>query len=217
MIYIHLIDFINANAQSEIMNYDNKRVAGLLFIVAAVQYVLAIVVSEAVYPGYSVGQQWMSDLGDWSKAGNYAAIFNISAILYGLFIIAGAYYTQRVVKNRLFTFLLAMCGIGSVFSGVVALNVSYLVHGFFGLFTFVFGAASAVMSYRFEKKPLSYVSVVLGAVAFSAIVFTALGQRGIGSYLGLGLGSMELLIIYPLLLCLFGYGAYLIGDSSETP
>ena len=198
------------------MNWDNKRIAGLLFAIGVVQFVIAVVVSEAIYPGYSLGQQWMSDLGDWSKAGNYAAIFNTSAILYGLFIIAGAYYTQRVVKNRLFTSLLAICGIGSILGGVVALNISFLVHGFFGLVTFVFGAASAVMLYRFEKKPLSYVSVILGAVAFLAIVFTALGERGFGSYLGLGLGSMERLIIYPLLLCLLGYGAYLIGDSSET-
>ena len=73
------------------------------------------------------------------------------------------------------------------------------------------------MLYRYEKKPLSYISVILGAVAFLAIIFTTLGQRGFGSYLGLGLGGMERLIIYPLLLCLLGYGVYLMGDSSETP
>lgn len=198
------------------MNYDNKRIAGLLFVVGVVQLVLAVVISEAIYPEYSVGQQWMSDLGDWSLAGNSAAIFSASAILYGLFVIGGAYFVYRVFENRLFSSLLAISGVGSVFGGMVALNISFLVHGFFGLVTFVFGAASAVMSYRFEKKPLSYVSVILGAVAFSAIVFTALGQRGFGSYLGLGLGSMERLIIYPLLLCLLCFGAYLIGDSSDT-
>ena len=199
------------------MNWYNKRIAGLLFVIGVVQFVIVLVISEAIYPGYSLGQQWMSDLGDWSKAGNCAAIYNTSAILYGSFIIAGAYYTQRVVKSRFFTALLAICGVGSVLSGIIALNVSTLVHGSFGLVTFVFGASSAVMLYRFEKKPLSYVSVVLGVVAFIATIFTALGQRGFGSYLGLGLGGMERLIIYPLLLCLLGYGAYLLGDSSETP
>ena len=73
------------------MDYDNKRVAGLLFIVATVQFVLAIVLSEAVYSGYSVGQQMVSELGDWSLAGNNAAILNASMLLYGSLVIAGAY------------------------------------------------------------------------------------------------------------------------------
>ena len=128
------------------MNYDDKRIAGLLFFVGAVQYVLAVVISEAVYAGYSVGQQYLSDLGDWSVAGNYAAIFNASAILWGISLIAGAYFIQRVFKNRLFTSLLVMTGVGSVSAGVVAINISFSVHGILGLIAFVSAAASAIMS-----------------------------------------------------------------------
>ena len=91
------------------MDYDNKRVVGLLFVVAVVQYILVVVISEAVYSGYSV-QQYLSDLGDWSVAGNNAAIFNGSAVLWGIFLIAGAYYIQQIFKNRLFTSLLAISG-----------------------------------------------------------------------------------------------------------
>ena len=136
------------------MNYDNKRTAGLLFVVGAVQFVLAVVISEAIYSGYSVGQQYLSDLGDWSLAGNYAAIFDVSVILYGLFIIAGAYFFQRVFKNRLFTSLLVITGVGSVSAGVVAINMSFSVHGILGLIAFVSAAASAIMSYKFGKAPL---------------------------------------------------------------
>jgi hypothetical membrane protein len=198
------------------MNYDNKRIAGLLFFVGAVQYALAVVISESIYLGYSVGQQYLSDLGDWSKAGNYAAIFNASAILYGLFVIAGAYFIQRGFKNRLFTSLLVIGGVGSVVCGVVALNISFPVHSVFGLVAFVFGAASAIMSYKFEKSPLSHVSVILGSVTLLAIVLFLLGQGNSGFYLGLGLGGMERFIVYPILLWLLGFGAHLIGDSSDT-
>jgi hypothetical membrane protein len=198
------------------VNYDNKRIMGLLFFVGAVQYVLAVVISEAVYSGYSVGQQYLSDLGDWSIAGNYAAIFNASAILFGIFGIAGAYFIQRVFKNRLFTSLFVMTSVGSVGSAVVAINISYPVHSIFGLVAFVFGAASAIMSYKFVKSPLSYIFVILGAVILSAIILFMLGQGSSGFYLGLGVGGMERFIVYPLVLGMVGFGGYLIGDSSDT-
>jgi hypothetical membrane protein len=198
------------------MNFSDKRIAGLLFFVGAVQYVLAVVISEAVYSGYSVGQQYLSDLGDWSVAGNYAAIFNSSAILFGIFGIAGAYLIQRIFKNRLFTSLMVMTGVGSVGSAVVALNISYPVHSIFGLVAFVFGAAAAIMIYKFVKSPLSYISVILGAVILSAIVLFMLGQGSSSFYLGLGVGGMERFIVYPLLLVTLGFGAYLIGDSNDT-
>jgi hypothetical membrane protein len=197
------------------MDYDNKRIAGLLFVVAVVQYVLVIVISEAVYSGYSVGQQMVSELGDWSLAGNNAAIFNASIILYGLLVIAGAYYIQRVFKNRLFASLLAINGIGSLVAGVVALNISFEVHSMFGLIAFVTMVSAAIMSYKFVKSPLSYISIILGAVTLSAIVLFMLGQGNSDFYLGLGLGGMERFIIYPMALWLLGVGAYLIGDSSD--
>jgi hypothetical membrane protein len=198
------------------MNYDNKRIAGLLIFVGTVQFVLAVVISEAVYSGYSVGQQQMSDLGDWSLAGNYAAIFNVSIILLGMFIIAGAYFIQRGFKNRLFPSLLVISGIGWVGIGVFALNTSLPVHLLSAQFAMAFGLASVFMSYKFEKSPLSYVSVILGAVTLLAIVLSMSGQINSGFYLGLGLGGMQRFMIYPGLLWMLGFGAYLIGDSSDT-
>jgi len=196
------------------MDYDNNRIAGLLFIVAVVQYILVVVISESIYSGYSV-QQYLSDLGDWSVAGNNAAIFNGSALLWGTFLIAGAYFIQQIFKNRLFTSLLAVSGVGAVVSAVVSLNISFEVHGMFGLVAFLFGAASAIMSYKFVKAPLSYISVVLGAVILLATVLFMLGQGDSAFYLGLGVGGIERFVVYPYLLWMLGFGAYLIGDSSN--
>jgi hypothetical membrane protein len=128
------------------MNYDNKRIAGLLIFVGAVQFVLAVIISEAVYSGYSVGQQQMSDLGDWNLAGNYAAIWNASVILAGLFVIAGAYFIQRGFKNRLFTSLLAIGGISWIGVGVVSLNISTSAHPFcLGCYGFLVGFGHYVL------------------------------------------------------------------------
>jgi hypothetical membrane protein len=198
------------------MNYNNKRIAGLLFFVGVVQFVLAVVISEAIYSGYSVGQQYMSDLGDWSLAGNSAAIWDASAILLGVFIIAGAYFIQRGFKNRLFTSLLVISGVGTVAIGVVAENISFPMHSVFALIAMVFGLASVILSYKFEKSPLSYVSVILGAVTLLATALSLSGHTSSGFYLGLGLGGMERFIAYSLLLWMLGFGAYLIGESSDS-
>ena len=194
---------------------DNKRVVGLLLVVAVVQYVLAVVISEAVYSGYSVGQQMLSELGDWSLAGNNAAIFNGSALLWGILLVAGAYFIHQVFKNRLFSSLLTISGVGAVVSAVVSMNISFEVHGMFGMVAFVFGAAAAIMSYRFLKSPLCLVSIILGAVTLLATVLFMLGQGDSAFYLGLGVGGVERFVVLPLLLWMLGFGAYLIGDSSD--
>jgi hypothetical protein len=127
----------------------------------------------------------------------------------------GAYYIQRAFKDRLFTSLLVISGVCAVLAGAVALNISSLVHGIFGLVVFVFGAVSAILSSKFVKSPLSCAPVVLGAVSLLATALLILGQRSSDFYLGLGAGGMERFIIYPLILWLLGFGAYLIGDSSD--
>jgi hypothetical membrane protein len=175
-----------ALVQRPIMNYDNKRIAGLLFFVGAVQFILAVIICEAVYSGYSVGQQFVSDLGDWSKAGNYAAIFNASIISAGLIGIASVYFIRRAFKNRLFTSLLVISDIGNVCVGVVAENISLPVHGISGLVSLIFGLAAMIMSYKFVKSPLSYAPVILGGVTLLAFVL-----QSSGFYLGLGLGGIE--------------------------
>ena len=109
------------------MNYNDKRIAGLLILVGVVQQFFASIISQAMYPGFNASQQYMSDLGDWSLAGNNAAIFNASEILLGVFFIAGAYFIQRGFKNRLFPSLLAISGVGSVGVGVFAENISFPV------------------------------------------------------------------------------------------
>ena len=193
------------------MNYDDKRIAGLLGFVAVVQIILAIVICEAVYSGYSIGQQYISDLGNWSLAGNYAAIFNVSIIFAGALGFASAYFIQQAFKNRLFTSLLMINTFCNVLIGVFAEDISMPMHGISALIGLIFGLGATFMSSKFVRSPLSYVPIILGGVIIVAVVL-----QGSGHYLGLGLGGIERLEIYPTLLWGLGFDAYLIGESSNT-
>lgn len=197
------------------MNYDNKKIAGFLIFVAAAQIILSVIISEAIYSGYSVGQQPISDLGDWTKAGNSAAIFDVSLILVGMLAVISAYFIQRTYKNRLFSSLFVIIGVCSTGVGIVAEDIYFPLHGLFAGIFFIALPAAAFTSYKFQKPPLSHISAILGAVMFLAFVLSILGQGSSGFYLGLGIGGMERFIIYPGFLWMLGFGAYLIGDSSE--
>ena len=200
-----------------IMNWDNRKIAGLLLFVGVAQFILTKIVLETIYPGYLVGQQAISDLGNWGLAGNFAAVFSASAILLGVFIMAGAYFNGHGSKNRCFTALLAIAGVGNAVVGVVAENVIPSVHSIFALIMFASWAVAALLSYKFVKSPFSYVSVTLGAVSLLMLILSLLGQRVSSSFtLGLGMGGMERLVVYPLWLWTLGFGAYLIGESSDT-
>jgi hypothetical membrane protein len=209
-------NLIGAHDQHETMGFDNEKMAGGLIFVGAVQFVFALVISEAIYSGYSVGQQYIADLGNWNLAGNSAAIFNLSAILLGILNTSATYFIHRAFKNRLFTSLLAISSVGVIALGIVAVNISMPVHTILALVTFGFAAASAIMSYKFLRTPLSYISVILGVMTLSAIILLILGRGNSDFYLGLSSFGMERFIVYPILLWLLGFGPYLIGDSSDT-
>ena len=193
------------------MNYNNKKIAGLLGFVATVQFVLAVVICEALYSGYNVGQQFISDLGNWSLAGNYAAIFNASIILAGILGIASVYFIQKAFKNRLFTSLLMISTFCYILIGVFTEDISMPMHGISALIGLILGLGATFMTYKFVKSPLSYAPIILGGMIIVAVVLQASGN-----YLGLGLGGIERLEIYPSLLWGLVFDAYLIGEASNT-
>ena len=195
-----------------VMDFNKGKIAGLLLFVGVVQVVLFQVVCETVYSGYSVGQQAISDLGNWDLAGNFAAVFNISAVLFGLFIIAGAYFVWQELRNRLFVSLLALAGVCNIGVGVVAEDISPSTHGLIYLIMSVSWVVAAILSGKFEKSPFSYVSIGLGAVSLVMFIFSLLGKYVSSSFVfGFGSGGIERLSVYPLWLWTLGFGAYLMG------
>jgi hypothetical membrane protein len=188
------------------MDYDYGRVAGAVLFIGAVQFLIMLIVSDALYPGYSVANNYISDLG----VGPSALIFNSSVFLLGVTIVAGAYLIRRAFNSKIFVVLFILAGVGAMGVGVFP-ETAGSIHSVVSFITFFFGGLSAIASYRLQKSPLSYFAVSLGVMTLVAL---ALFISGI--YLGLGNGGMERMIAYPALLWAVGFSGHLLAYTKET-
>jgi hypothetical membrane protein len=166
---------------------------------------MAMVIAASLYPGYSISENYISDLG----VGTTALLFNSSVFLLGATMVAAAYYVQRAFGSKLLFILLTLTGIGAMGVGLFPENFE-VIHFVASLITFLFGGLTTIMSYKLQKAPLSYFSVTLGAISLAALVLF-----GSGTYLGLGKGGMERMIAYPALLWGVGFSTSLMNHGKE--
>ena len=185
------------------MMYTSRTRAGILIFIGTAWFLIGIIVSEALYPGYKVTQM-ISDLG----VGSTAPIFNSAIFGFGLLLIAAAYllHTRRI--NRGFLFLLALTGVGAAGVGIFPETV-VIPHAISAITVFICGGLCAIFAYRIFTGPWSWISPVLGIITLVATVL--LGAK---CYLGLGAGGMERMIAYPLILWAIGTGAFLMAPES---
>jgi hypothetical membrane protein len=198
------------------MPLSNSKIAGILLAVGGIQFAVAMIIAEAVYPGYSISANYISDLGVWSKPSGI--IFNPSIMLFGLTVLASSYFVNRQFGNRGITILLALSGIGPLGVGLFPEN-TFIVngipffHSIFALIAFIAGGLVAIAFYKITEAPFKYLTVILGVAGLTAMVlFFATRDYG---YLGLGVGGMERMIVYPTLLGIIAFGGYLLGMTDE--
>ncbi|TLY13612.1 MAG: DUF998 domain-containing protein [Thaumarchaeota archaeon] len=138
--------FYPVTPEPPLLNYPSGReakVAGAALFAGVVQFALAMLLAEFLYPGYSVSGNAISDLGATCTKGVCHAvqpsstIFNLSIILAGILVLVSGYYLRRAVRAN----------------AIVA-------------FTLVAGAAA----YKVERSPLSYFSVLLGIFSLVATI-----------------------------------------------
>jgi hypothetical membrane protein len=191
------------------MDYSDGKVAGALFFIAVTQFVVGLIVSEALYSGYSISDNYISDLG----VGPSSMIFNSSVFLMGLLLIIGAYFLYRAFNFELLTVLLVLTAIGAMGVGIFTEDFG-TIHGIVSLITFVSSGLSAIFSvicsyvhkFNLVKMPFSIISVILGLITLGALALFMAGMD-----LGLGVGGMERMIVYPVLMWGVGFGGYLIA------
>jgi len=179
---------------------ENRSLLGALLFVGVAQFILVIAITEALYPGYSVATNVISDLG----VGQTALLFNASVAVLGVCVFIGSLVGQRTLGTGL-TITLAVTGACAVGVGVFP-ETTGAPHLVFAIAAFVFAAVSAIISYRVLRPPLSHFSVGLGIIALVAIVLLVTGH-----YLGIGKGGMERMIAYSILVWALGFGGALIG------
>lgn len=190
------------------------KVAGTLLFAGGVQWLLTIILAEGLHPDYNSGVHYVSSLG----VGATSLFYNTSLFLLGTTVVAGAFVIQRAFGSRYFFVLLTITGLATVGVGLFPEDVRPM-HGIVTPIALLFGGLSAIASYRLQKPPFSYISVLLGALSLmlSVLFFPYLGlpRESLTTYLGLGKGTMERLVIYPILLWIIGFGSHLIGSSNS--
>ncbi len=212
--------FISQTAPPHHVAYKERAGAGALFLVAAAQFVFGLVIAEALYPGYSLSANYVSDLG----VGPSSAIFNASVFILGALILAGVFLLRKSRRLRTVSILLLLMALGSMGVGVFTKD-STLVHGAVSSATFFFSALSAVASIRVLDMPFSLISGALGITSLGALALFSIGMVESGSitgteaidsayYLGLGPGGMERMIVYPGLVWLAAFGGHLLRNEN---
>ncbi len=173
----------------------------LIFIGAAALF-SGIIISEARYPGYRVAQA-ISDLG----VGPTAWLFNSTIFIFGIFLIISAYLLLNTGTNRYFTVLLGLAGVGATLVGLIP-ETQGVPHVIAAVMVFVSGGLCAIAGYSVFRGPFSLFSPVFGSIVLIAAILLALKL-----YLSLGMGGMERMIAYPLIIWALGVGAYLMSPG----
>jgi hypothetical membrane protein len=181
---------------------ENRSLLGSLLFVGAAQFVFALVIAEALYPGYNTAANYISDLG----VGSTALLFSASVVLLGVMRFFGAVFGRQTL-GTLLTVTLALSAIGGVGVGLFP-ETTGAYHHYFSIITFFFGAVTVILSYRVTHRPLSYFSVVLGVIALVALVLSLTHYN-----LDIGRGGMERMIAYSLLVWTLGFGGYMMGSK----
>ena len=202
------------------MTLSDAAKSGVAIFVGAVQFGVLLIVSEIIYSAngyaYSVHTNYVSDLGATCPNSGpcyippSALLFDSSTALLGLLILFGAYFLHRAFEWMPATVLVALTGVGALGVGL-APETTGIWHGIFSLMVFLFAGLSAIVTYRFQKRPMSYFSVLLGVMTLIALVLFVLDI-----YLGLGPGGIERMIIYPTLLWAIGFGGHLMALEDKT-
>lgn len=167
------------------------RIAGILIILAAIEVVVMILVAQHLYPGYSLSNNYISDLG----VGGTASIFNGAMVVFGILLLASSFFILRS-GHRYISFAFALTAIGGMCVGIFP-ETTGVYHILSAMVTFSTVSVAALLFYRVYKKPLVYYSIISGLLGlFVMVLFSINLTLGTGITLGLGHGGIEEILFY---------------------
>lgn len=207
------------------MTMGPLRLAGLLLFISSAILILGFVAAEAVYPGYSLSSNKLSDLGAMAPVSLLpvpasdvvvhqpsSLIFNVVVFLAGVFIATAFLLIHRGSGGKILASLGFLVGVGGVIVGLLTEQMG-MIHYVGAMLVFVLGPLAAIVSSRSVKQPFGYLFIIMGLIslAFAPIVlmdvFNALNTYTIARTAG-----AENMIVYPFLLWLLSYGTYLMKE-----
>src|SRR4030042_6775922 len=88
------------------------RSPGLWLLLGGLEFLFLVHLSEFLYPGYSVSDNYISDLGVGPMPSS--AIFTVAVVLFGLMALVAAALLRQGNKKSLIWLLLTLTGIGAI-------------------------------------------------------------------------------------------------------
>lgn len=194
----------------------DAKVAGVLLSLAGAAILLGFITAEALYPGaYTTHSNTVSHLGASEPPSSVvlqpsAAIFDLTMLVTGAMILAGAWFAYRALRRKAVLIPTALLGVGVVGVGTFPLTHP-TPHTLFAFTAFLAGGIAVVLSARLTAAPFRYLWTVLGAIALGATVFGLDAFRSWWPMVELGEGGLERWIVYPVVLWLVAFGSYLMA------
>jgi hypothetical membrane protein len=192
------------------------RRAGAVLVLGSLEFIIAMIVVQLKYPGYSDLSNYISDLGGGKSP--WAVVFNASVIVVGLLTLLATYLLLSAFNKRFSRTLglgfFAITGIGAIMVGVFPETSPYLNHNIHSIssdiafigagLALIFLPAAMLRDTRWDGY--RGFTFLLGIVTFLAIVLFTTSAWG-----ALGPGGMERLIVAPILLWAIVVGVHLLS------
>lgn len=172
---------------------------------AGVIFTVLNTVSEAVYPGYSVGANALSDLG--AVGAPTRLLWDGQLVVSGIIASLGVVLLFRagfIPRSRAVRGVYLAPNVATVVVGLVPENTVSAVHVLAAFTVFVVGGLAAVYTYRLTSSPFRYLSVCLGLLSLAATPL-------LSAHTALGFGGAERLVVYPFIVWGIAFGSYLMG------
>jgi hypothetical membrane protein len=189
------------------------RVAGALFCLGGIEFILMLTFAESLYPGYSVHTNTISDLAAIGKP--TSLFFDPAVFVWGLSWLLGAYFLFRGTGMRRLMVLNLLPGVGVMLAALSPENVNIAIHSIGAIIAFVPGAVAVILSYRLIRSEFRYFALFLGFLSLTSVAiyfgayYSPLVQQTLGS------GGAERIIVYPIIVWLIGLGSYLLAHGKQ--
>jgi hypothetical membrane protein len=194
------------------MKLDHETTSGLLLTVGSAQFLVTMMLLEAVAPGYSMHDNAISDLGTIPET---RIFFSASLFLIGLMNIVAGYFLHRSFKSQTLLVVFCLGGIGAMGAGLVPLDSPSGMHGTFALMAFLFLNLEAILIGFKLDGALKAISIIAGIIGILFLVLMILVDSGTIDVSGsIGHGGVERMIAYPSLIWMIMFGGYLMARPS---
>lgn len=199
------------------MRFDSLKIGGTLYVIAVFQFFIFELIAEALYPGYSIANNYISDLGATcvnppSTASCVvrqpsAMIFDTTLFFLGLLLLVGTFFVYHGTRKRPYFVVTAVADLGILLVGVFPENTGW-IHAGISAVLFLLSGISLILAWTIVK---GYVFRCL-VVAFGVLTlyFNSFSVSALGN------GGSERLLVLSILCGMFALGAYLAGQDSPA-